>query len=66
MGHESGRAMGMPVAEFIEKTWPHVVSGVDHIIVGAIGLETSFLSAIQQRREQFDILSGHLLSHFEL
>ncbi|WZH47030.1 uncharacterized protein QYS62_008164 [Fusarium acuminatum] len=66
MGPENGRAMGMPVAEFVEKTWPHVVSGLDHIIVGAIGPEASFLSAIQQRREQFDMLSGLMLSHFEL
>ncbi|KAH6954252.1 hypothetical protein HG530_015226 [Fusarium avenaceum] len=66
MGPENGRAMGMPVAEFVEKTWPHVVSGLDHIIVGAIGPEASFLSSIQQRREQFDMLSGLMLSHFEL
>lgn len=66
MGAEKGRAMGIPVAVFLEKVWPQIVSGTDHIIVGAIGSEESFLGAIKQRREQFEVLSGHLLSHFEL
>ncbi|UPL04078.1 hypothetical protein LCI18_015012 [Fusarium solani-melongenae] len=66
MGVEKGRAMGMPVAVFVEKTWPQIVSGTDHIIIGAIGSEESFLGAVQQRREQFEVLSGHLLTHFEL
>ena len=58
--------MGMPVDEFVEKTWPKIVSGMDHIIVGAIGPEELFLSAVDQRRKQFDALSEILLGHFEL
>jgi hypothetical protein len=66
MGAKKGRAMGMPVEVFVEKTWPQIVSGTDHIIVGAIGSEESFLGAVQQRREEFEVLAGHLLTHFEL
>lgn len=66
MGAEKGRAMGMPVAVFVEKTWPQIVSGTDHIIVGAIGSEESFLGAVQQRRKEFEALSDHMLAHFEL
>lgn len=66
MGAERGRAMGMPVAVFVGQTWPQIVSGTDHIIVGAIGSEESFLGAVKQRRQQFEELSGLLLGHFEL
>lgn len=66
LGPERGRSMGMPVAEFIEKTWPQIVSETDHIIIGAIGPEELFLDAVSQRRKQFDALSDLLLGHFQL
>lgn len=58
--------MGLPVAEFVAKTWPSIVSQTDHIIVGSIGSEKPFLDAVHQRREQFDILSDLMLRHFQL
>ncbi|KAH7068429.1 hypothetical protein BKA63DRAFT_495071 [Paraphoma chrysanthemicola] len=66
MGADRRRAMGMPVSEFVEKTWPQLQSGQDHVIVGAIGPEEAYLGVVKQRREQFEFLSGMLLGHFEL
>ena len=58
--------MGLPVAEFVAKTWPSIVSQTDHIIVGAIGSEESFLDAVHKRRQQFDTLSDLMLRNFQL
>lgn len=64
MGPEVGRSLGMPVAQFVEKAWVQIVSGTDHIIVGALGPEEPFLGSVRQRREQFEALSDQALAHF--
>lgn len=58
--------MGMPVGEFIDKVWPPLAAGEEHVIVGAIGPEEEFSDSVKWRREQFEVLSGHMLSHFQL
>lgn len=63
MGPDRGRSFGMPVTEFVEKMWPQLAAGLEHVIVGAIGSEESFLGSVKSRRELFEILSGHLFSH---
>ncbi|KAM6512077.1 hypothetical protein FALCPG4_017064 [Fusarium falciforme] len=63
---QRGRAMGMPVGEFIGKVWPPLAAGEEHVIIGAIGPEEDFLDSVKWRREQFEVLSGHMLSHFQL
>lgn len=63
MGLDKGRSFGMPVAEFVKKVWPQLADGLEHVIVGAIGPEESFMGSVKSRRELFEILSGHLLSH---
>jgi len=58
--------MGMPVEVFVQKTWPEIVSGTDHIVIGSIGTEESFMGTLKQRRDEFENLSNLMLSHFEL
>ena len=54
------------MAEFVAKTWPNIVSQTDHIIVGAISSEDSFLDAVHKRRQQIDTLSDLMLRNFQL
>ncbi|KAJ4198651.1 hypothetical protein NW759_016278 [Fusarium solani] len=65
LGPQRGQAMGMPVGEFIDKVWPSLTAGEERVIVGAIGPE-EFLDSVKWRREQFEVLSGHMLSLFQL
>ncbi|KAH7144176.1 hypothetical protein B0J13DRAFT_40726 [Dactylonectria estremocensis] len=64
MGPDRGRSLGMPVAEFVEKVWPQLATGLEHIIVDAIGSKETFLGSVNSRRELFAILSEILLAHF--
>lgn len=63
MGLDRGRSFGMPVSEFVEKVWPQLADGLEHLIMGAIGSEESFLGSVKSRRKPFEILSGHPFSH---
>ena len=64
MGPERGRAMGMPVDEFVEKTWEQLAAGSDHVIVGS--MDDAFTAMVKQRRDRFEGLSNLMLGHFEL
>ena len=66
MGPETGRAMGMPVAEFTEKAWAQLAAGNELVIVGSIGPEEPFLEMVKQRTKTFENLSDMMLGHFEL
>ncbi|KAH7141044.1 hypothetical protein EDB81DRAFT_692650 [Dactylonectria macrodidyma] len=64
MGQGRGRSFGMPVTEFVEKAWPQLAVGVEHVVIGAIGSEENFSGSIKTRKELFEMLSGTLLAHF--
>ncbi|KAK4126007.1 NAD(P)-binding protein [Parathielavia appendiculata] len=64
MGPEVGRAMGMPVAEFIEKTWAQLTAGSEHVIVGGFGSEEAYRGMVKQRSDTFEAVSGMLLKNF--
>ncbi|OHE97550.1 hypothetical protein CORC01_07165 [Colletotrichum orchidophilum] len=66
MGEETGRSMGMPVDEFVDKTYQQLALGTEHILVGSIGPEEPFLELVKVRQQQSDVLSNFMLSHFEL
>ncbi|KAI9148848.1 oxidoreductase [Paramyrothecium foliicola] len=65
---EGGRSFGMSVDVFVQKTWPEIVSGTDHIIIGAeaMGFEKAFHDAVTGRRQQFEKVSDMMLGHFQL
>ncbi|SPQ24266.1 24ef7a7e-2341-47dc-8cb3-e8a86d3d2e6f [Thermothielavioides terrestris] len=66
MGPEVGRAMGMPVVEFVDRAWAQLATGSEHVIIGSIGPENEFLDLVSRRRKAFDALSDGMLAHFEL
>ena len=66
MGEERGRALGMPVNEFVDKAYAGLVSGSDHVIIGSVGPEDLFLDIAHKRRQAFDSLANIMLQHYEL
>ena len=56
--------MGMPLDVFVEKTWEQLVTGSDHVIVGA--MDDAFIPMVKQRRDRYEGFSNLMLAHFEL
>lgn len=67
MGPEVGRSLGMPVKEFIDKTWEQLVAGEDLVLVGQlVGRDGQIKEITQKRRNLFESLSDMMLARFEL
>lgn len=63
MGEEKGRALGMPLAEFCDKTYEGLAAGKDQIIIGSIGPQEKFMDIVDKRRGIFEFLANMMRSH---
>ncbi|PKS08178.1 hypothetical protein jhhlp_005454 [Lomentospora prolificans] len=66
MGEDVGRALGMPIGEFIEQAWSQLAEGSEHVMVGGIPAEEPFKELANKRREAFELLSGVMLAKYQL
>ena len=66
MGEDVGRALGMPIGEFIEQAWSQLADGSEHVMVGGIPAEEPFKELANKRREAFELLSGVMLAKYQL
>ncbi|MCJ1308573.1 hypothetical protein MMC25_002226 [Agyrium rufum] len=64
IGEERGRAIGMPLKDFVEVAYKGLAAGSDQIIVGSIGPEDHFNDIITKRRAAFDGLSKMMRGAF--
>jgi hypothetical protein len=64
---EQGRKIGMPLAEFSDKTYELLETGTDQIIIGTVGPPSTggqaemFREVIDKRRSLFEWLSKIIL-----
>ncbi|KAF9880699.1 short-chain dehydrogenase reductase family [Colletotrichum karsti] len=66
MGEERGRAIGIPVQEFTDKTYAQLVAGSEDVLVGSVGAEGPYLEIWNARKKHSNDVSNFLLSHFQL
>ena len=68
MGHEKGRALGMPVQDFVDIAYKELSGDKDFIVVGSIATEPRevYMDLVEQRRRIFDKLSKAMLSQMDL
>ena len=57
MGPTKGRAMGMPLDQFTDAAYKGLVSGSDHVVIGAAGPKERYDEIVRLRRAQFEGLS---------
>ncbi|KAK4239142.1 hypothetical protein C8A03DRAFT_32823 [Achaetomium macrosporum] len=60
MGAERGRAIGMPLAEFVEQTWSQLAAGSEEVIVGA---DEDYMKLVAHRQNRFEAMSDLLEKH---
>lgn len=60
MGEEQGRAMGMPVKEFVNLAYDELVKGEEEIVLGAVGSKEKFDGLMETRRELFDAMTARI------
>ncbi|KAJ5152741.1 uncharacterized protein N7482_009219 [Penicillium canariense] len=60
---ERGRALGMPLDQFIDQAHEGLLAGKDQIIIGAIGPAETFNEIVDKRRAAFDGLAKIMRSH---
>ena len=63
MGEEAGRNVGMPLDKYIDEAHEGLLSGKDHVIVGAFAPQERFFDIVDKRRAAFDDLSKMYRSH---
>ena len=63
MGHDTGRGMGMPVGEFVDKVYAGLAKDQEHIDIGLPGgaTEEEYKQLIGARQAIFDKLSNIMM-----
>jgi hypothetical protein len=57
MGAEAGRRLGLPLKEFIDKSFEGFESGSDQIVIGSVGPPNVFHEIIDKRRTAMENLA---------
>jgi hypothetical protein len=60
MGIERGRAIGMPLAEFVEQAWSQLAAGSEQVTVGA---DEDYMKLMDHRRNRFEAMSDMFEKH---
>ncbi|KAK3308582.1 uncharacterized protein B0T15DRAFT_111509 [Chaetomium strumarium] len=61
MGTERGRAVGMPLAAFVEQAWSQLAAGSEQVTVAA---DEDYLKLLDHRRTRFEAMSDLMEKHF--